>query len=248
MQSLPHQTAPPHRVAAALQRGKTMQTLALDIGADADGAHLLDEVLRERGLARSRQTVGDDERGMTMVQTALHQRQVLAARCHFHEASMTADIRLCGANGADLGAHGRAIGEIKTQYGNPRIVAARFKTGVEPTPGIICPPVMQQVHHHERQLVHHVDPAQRGIEFDAVERHRRIVDARDVAQMQIAVAFAHEALHAPRREQGGAGGELRFAGARQCGETGGIRRVLQQGPHLGKILAHERLNGCGCAI
>ena len=65
-----------------------------------------------------------------------------------------------------------------------------------------------QVHHGEGDLAHHVDPAHLRVELDAVEDHELAVDARDVVEMQIAVALAHEAALAAGQESVAAGGVL----------------------------------------
>ena len=51
-----------------------------------------------------------------------------------------------------------------------------------------------QIHHREGDFAHHVDPAHLLVELDAIEDDELAVDTRDVAQMQVAVALAHEAL------------------------------------------------------
>jgi len=63
--------------------------------------------------------------------------------------------------------------------------------------------VRDQVHDQERDFAHDVDPAQRRVELDAVERRRAAVDEGDVAQVQVTMAFAHEARIAPRFERCG---------------------------------------------
>src|SRR5579859_1934832 len=56
-------------------------------------------------------------------------------------------------------------------------------------------PIMgDQIHEQERDVVHHVDPAQRRIEFQAIERHQSFAPTHDVAGMQIAMTFPDEAL------------------------------------------------------
>ena len=55
---------------------------------------------------------------------------------------------------------------------------------------------MQQVHQQEGEVVEGVDRRQRLVELQAVEQHRRAVQQDDVAEVQIAVAVAHEALGA----------------------------------------------------
>src|SRR5581483_6756889 len=45
----------------------------------------------------------------------------------------------------------------------------------------------------ERHLAHHVDPAQVGAELEAIEKSDFTVDARDVPEVKIPMALAHEA-------------------------------------------------------
>jgi hypothetical protein len=61
--------------------------------------------------------------------------------------------------------------------------------------------VRGEVHQRKREVARHVDPAQRVVEFDAVEHQDAVAPAHDVVEMQIAVACAHEALRVPLGEQ-----------------------------------------------
>lgn len=47
----------------------------------------------------------------------------------------------------------------------------------------------------------HVLPAQGGVEFDAVERHRPAIQPGDVAKVQVAVALAHPAVDPAPHQQ-----------------------------------------------
>ena len=49
-----------------------------------------------------------------------------------------------------------------------------------------------QVHREERDVAHGVDPAQVGVELDAVERRQRRRRSAQVVEVQVAVALAHE--------------------------------------------------------
>jgi hypothetical protein len=75
--------------------------------------------------------------------------------------------------------------------------------------------VLDQVHEGECDVVGHVDEAQLGVELDAVERHRNLVDQHDVGQMQVAMALADEPAVAPGREPAPAAVELLLRPLRQ---------------------------------
>src|ERR1019366_2922516 len=49
-----------------------------------------------------------------------------------------------------------------------------------------------EIHRQESDVVHHVDPAQFGFEFQTIERHQMPLPTEDIAGMQIAVAFSDE--------------------------------------------------------
>ena len=53
-------------------------------------------------------------------------------------------------------------------------------------------PALNQIHCEKGRFVDHVDPAQARIELDAIEDAYAAVDKDDVAEMQIAMALAHE--------------------------------------------------------
>jgi len=57
-----------------------------------------------------------------------------------------------------------------------------------------------EVHDHERDVAHDIDPAQIGVELDAIEDPNRGAFDEGVAQMQVAVALAHEPVALPRPE------------------------------------------------
>ena len=65
----------------------------------------------------------------------------------------------------------------------------------------VAPPAILQVHHGEGHLAHDVDPPHRIVEFDAVEDRDLAVDARDVAKVQVAMAFAYEPAALPLAER-----------------------------------------------
>ena len=86
---------------------------------------------------------------------------------------------------------------------------------------------MQQVHKAERHFRDHVDPAQCRAEFDAVENQQLPVHPGQIAQMQVAVAFAHEAVAlAPLMREAFLFGA---APALQCRQALDIRRIIKLG-------------------
>ena len=100
---------------------------------------------------------------------------------------------LHGAQVANLRPHQRAVDQVEAQDRDPRVVAAGFEVPVEEAPREVLATAVGEVHRGERGLAHHVDPAQPGVELDAVEEHDFTVDAGGVAEVEIAVALAHEA-------------------------------------------------------
>ncbi len=103
----------------------------------------------------------------------------------------------------------------------------------------------EQVHDEEADVAEHVDPAQGRIEFDAVERHAFAVDAHDVAEVQVAVAFADTAVgHARcknRRERiAGPDGPVAEAPQRFA-EFGRVRQVALQAGEVVERRAAYRL-------
>ena len=87
---------------------------------------------------------------------------------------------------------------------------------------------MQQVHEAERHLRDHVDPAQRRAEFDTVENQQLPVHPGQIAQMQVAVAFAHEAVAFAFAHQRREVFMLGQAPALQCRQALGLRRVTRR--------------------
>ena len=74
------------------------------------------------------------------------------------------------------------------------MVAGDVGPAVHQTPGPPGQATALQVHKGEGDIGHDVGVAQRGIEFERVERQRLAAKHDDVAQVQIAMAFAHPAL------------------------------------------------------
>ncbi|WP_410724614.1 hypothetical protein [Burkholderia sp. SIMBA_019] len=101
--------------------------------------------------------------------------------------------------------------------------------------GAIVAPVGGEIHQREREIARHVDPAQRVVEFDAVEHQDPVAPADDIVEMQITVARAHESVCMPIGKPRCDAGQLGFVpGAqRRFIRHGDVERV-EQGPALGR--------------
>ncbi len=98
----------------------------------------------------------------------------------------------------DLGAHQRPVDEVIAQQLDPGVIAARLQVAVDEAPAESGISARLEIHRDERHFADRIDPAQLGIELDAVERRDAAVEQRDVAEMQVAVTFAHETIAAAR--------------------------------------------------
>ena len=104
---------------------------------------------------------------------------------------------------------------------------------------------MQQIHDSERDFVHHIDPAQRGIKFHAIEGNGLLVNEDDIAEMQIAVALAHEALRVASLEMLPAVSIFFLRGLAQRDYTDRIFAIRQQDLQSIKDLKCRRIHGSG---
>ena len=50
-----------------------------------------------------------------------------------------------------------------------------------------------EIHEQEGEIVEHVDGGERLAELERIERHRRVVDEHDIAEVEVAVAATHAA-------------------------------------------------------
>ena len=202
-----------HMGAAGLGR-QTEQALALHVGAHAHQAALLDQRLRLAALARAADAHGE--------------RQPRLARCgqlggQLHVAvsllprwlALRIVVALAGAQGGHFGAHQGAVHGVVGQAGQGAVVARALQPGVQKTPGQRRLAMGVQVHEQEGDVAGHVDPAQARVELDGVEQARTALQPQQVAQVQVAMAFAHPAF-------GAAGGHQR----RQVGAFG-LHPLLQ---------------------
>ena len=99
----------------------------------------------------------------------------------------------------------------------------------------IAPPTMLQVHHRERNVADDIDPAHALVELDAVEKRDLVVDERNVPEVQVAVAFAHEPGRAPRLPGGAPGSMLPPRPALEGFEIGEVGGAVDPRAQLGEV-------------
>ena len=105
-----------------------------------------------------------------------------------------------------------------------------------------------EIHAQERDVVHHVDEAQRRVELDAVEGRQGAGPAHDVAAVQVAVALADTALRLPldheRRERCVEPCRARL----ERGQPVLPLRRLGQRAQFGEIVERDAPHGIGSAV
>ena len=98
-----------------------VQALALDVGADAHRADLLQQRLRQRRLAAAGEAVRDDDRRTRrLARSAAASSQVAAVFRERRAAFASPAGELRRAQARDLGAHHRAIDEVEAQHARAR--------------------------------------------------------------------------------------------------------------------------------
>jgi hypothetical protein len=107
--------------------------------------------------------------------------------------------------------HQGAVHGVVTQHGHPGKVALLRQPAIQKAPGPIGPVTRLQVHDQKRNVGHHIDPAQCGIELDGIEGLWLPFQQHQIAQVQVAVAFAHPPRQAPGLEHGRQGRALLLA-------------------------------------
>ena len=108
-----------------------------------------------------------------------------------------------GKHTIDLGAHRGPVHQVIRQHADTFIVPRVLQIAVQETVGKPGVTALLQIHDQESHFTHHVDPAQFGVEFDTIEQRYHAVDEREVAEVQITVAFAYMAQVAPISKQAG---------------------------------------------
>ncbi|HTS85831.1 MAG TPA: hypothetical protein VMG61_12060 [Usitatibacter sp.] len=177
----------PHAGAHVLARIDAVQALSLHVGADANGLAFFDAAQRHRRLARARHAARDlEERTRSARRVQREIDEFASAR------ALPGRRALQAAQVLDLGAHERTIDAVEAQHAKSVVVAAFLEILREQARGEPGQAVGFEIHHEESHVAHHVDPAQPGIELDAIERQGYPAREHDVAEVQVAVALAHE--------------------------------------------------------
>lgn len=153
-------------------------------------------MLRHRRLARTGNAGDQEHQRRRHLHDALGNREIARARLLLAHLLGGRTVRLAAADQRDQGAHQRAIHRIEPQGRQASVIAGRLQVAIEQPCSELWQTVIEEIHPCKCDVAHHVDEAQLGIEFDAIERHRLAVDQRQVGQMQIAVALPHESLGA----------------------------------------------------
>ena len=182
------------------ERREAREPLAFEVGAQMHRGQLAGELPREPGLARSRQ--------------AMHQQQPRPRRSDgvacdadvvgmpFEPAGASRRVRGGGrADRHDLGAHQRAMRDVEIEYAQQFEVPAAVEVSRQEGGCEVGAPVAPQVGAQERDLVGDVDPAERRLELQRVERRDPPVEAHQVRQVQVAMALAHPAGRRPRGDE-----------------------------------------------
>ena len=141
---------------------------------------------------------------------------------------------------AYLGPNKRAIRLIEVEQLQRGIVSGAFQPAVDKAPCLTLQTTIFQVHRQKSCVGSDVDQAKWLVEFDAVEQHYLVFDDRSVAQMQIAVAFADEALLAALLEQGLQAGDAGFGPVQQGVELLQVCLFGEQRTNLFEVLPHRR--------
>ena len=141
-----------------------------------------------------------------------------------------------------LGAHQRPVHQEIAQRFQPRIVAGLLQPGVEHAPGQIGPFAVQQVHHQKGHVGHHVHPAEGRRELDGVERHRLAIQQHQIAQMQIAMAFADPALLPALVKQRRQSRTFAPRPAQQALQRGALGRAVQTATQGAKVVGSSMAN------
>ena len=121
-------------------------------------------------------------------------RQLGVAPVTLHQVGFLglAQVRVAQGEQGDFGPHHGAVRLVQGEQGQAFKITAVFQVGVQH-------PVRQrrflagfQVHKQESQIIHHVDPAERLVELDAVKHRHLIIEHGNVGQVQVAMTFAHQ--------------------------------------------------------
>ena len=148
-------------------------------------------------------------------------------------------LRVLRVQRRDFRTHHRTVHEIKAEQRTARVVTRVLEIAVEKRIREIDAPAHAAVHHEKGDVADQIDPTQPFAELDAVEGVNAVVESHEVRQVQIAVAFAHESLRAPRVDQRRQPSVLRFAPQFEFGHELAAYAGQVRLRDLVKIFAHR---------
>ncbi len=222
------------------------QTLAFDIRAQAHGAQSLHQTHGHLALADRGDTMGDRQEARGNGAVAFRQVGVVAVlaqgRGALHGIGLVAE-----AEQRDLGADHGAVGLVEVQQFQGLVVAGVFQIEADEASSVALQAAIFQVHREEGEVGADIGEAERFVEFDAVEQHYPAVDQRGVAQVDVAVAFADEALRLALLEHRQQAFEAAFRPGFEGIQLLQVGLVLEQRANLLEILPHRRHAGLGGA-
>ena len=161
---------------------------------------------------------------------------------------LAGDIRLVAeAEQVDLRAHQGAVRLVEVQQFQGGVIAGELQPAVHEAPGQALETTRFQVHGQERRVGDDVGQAERLVELDAVEQHDLAIQQGDVAQMDVAVAFADETVGLARGQQ-----RMEALVGALCPvfegiQLGQIGRLGEQRADLVEVLLHRRHHRFGGA-
>src|SRR6185369_8389357 len=147
------------------------------------------------------------------------------------------------ADGADLGPDQGPIDLVEVEQRQATVIAGGLQVAIEQAPPVVRPAALLEVHDQEGDFAEDIDPAQLGGKLDAVEDMQFPIDPGDVAEMQVAVAFADPAGARAADKQSVQLAETLAAPAFQLVEAAGMAGVGEQGTELVEILGHRCPDG-----
>ncbi len=108
---------------------------------------------------------------------------------------------MLSAQDGNLSPHQCAVDQIVGKSHEAFVIAGELEITIQEPMAEVAIAARIQIHDQKRHFTHHIDPAQFGIEFNAIKRRDIPVDDRQVAQVQITVAFPDKALVFSVREE-----------------------------------------------
>ena len=134
------------------------------------------------------------------MQKLLGHREILARQALKLTAALHVILKL-RRRGARLGANSRPAGKKQRQQRHAVEVCGLGQVAVPHDVGMARQPSPPEIHQEKREIVQDVGAGNLVVELDPVEQRRSPVQQHDVAQMEVAVALAHEAGLATSFEQ-----------------------------------------------